>query len=95
MSSTTTVTSIPVGNRHEPSPVHAIRTQAQRDAVLAIVAADDFDFACGNPLSYVTDDRGQPFTYTGPFAFTWKSKDGGTHSVRIGKQGNILRRVDP
>ncbi len=73
MSSTTTVTTIPVGNGHEPSPVLAIRTQALRDAVLAIVARDDFDFACGNPLGYATDDRGRPFTYTGPFAFTWQT----------------------
>ena len=88
------ITTIPVGNRHELSPVHPIRTQAQRDAVLAIVASDDFDFAVGNPLGHTTDDRGQPFTYTGPFAFTWQTKDGKTHSVRIGKRGNTLHRVD-
>ena len=86
-----TITTIPVGNRHEPTPVQNVRTQAQRDVVLSIVRRSDFDFACGNPLH---DPYDELRNYTGPFCFVWQTKDSKTHLVRIGKRGNILREIN-
>jgi hypothetical protein len=75
-------TTIRVGNTYqEEVMVETVRTPEQHAAVQKIMAQPDFDFACGNPFTEEVGD------YTGPFTFTYYTKDERLRWVRIGKWG--------
>lgn len=76
-----------VGRRREPEPMAEVRSEAQRRVVAETAAADDFDFACGNPFVPEVGD------YVGPFSFIYYTTDGELHLKRIGKTGRILKEV--
>lgn len=77
-------TTIVVGNQRTVHQIAPVRDPRQRAVVAAIVQADDFAFACGNPFIAVVGG------YTGPFNFLYYTTDGVLHMVRVAKTGKIL-----
>ena len=82
------VKTIPVGNLHEPQVMNMHRrTPEQRDALLELIASEEFDYACHNPL----ESDVSPY-YEGPFNFLYYTIADEFVLVRIGKTGKILQR---
>lgn len=80
---------ISVGLGHELVELDLTRrTEAQRAAILAIISADDFDFACHNPL-----DPGISPDYRGPFNFMYYTEDEIFNVRRIGANGRTVKHV--
>lgn len=76
---------IPVGAQHRPEPIAAVRTAAQLEAVRAIIAGGDFDYACNNPFTAAVED------YLGDFMFLWYDRSDRLHGTRIDEHGAALR----
>lgn len=79
---------IPVGNKHEHEKMFDRRTFGQRMAVEAIVASEDFDFACMNPF-----DEDVAIDYMGPFTFVYYEFGQVLHAVRFASNGDELQHV--
>lgn len=66
------------------------RTRKQFAAVKKIVESKDFNYSIASGIF-------TPYRicngYTGPFYFTWYSKDGVRHATQIGKNGKILTDI--
>lgn len=77
----------PLGNTRVTATMANVRTEHQRGTVRSLIERDDFDFACANP--FVPEVA----TYVGVFTFTYYTKDGTFHSVRIGTLGDVLQAV--
>lgn len=79
---------IPVGNRHEHQKMFDRHTLGQRMAVEAIIASDDFDFACMNPFDEDVDKG-----YTGPFTFVYMEFGHILHAIRFSPSGDEEQHV--
>lgn len=80
---------VPVGLDHRPAVLDLTRrTEAQRAALQVIISADDFDFACHNPLSIWVSAN-----YRGPFNLLYYTKDGQFNVRRIGANGQTVKHV--
>ena len=83
-------THIPLGNKYQLDELdYGRRSPAQRETIIAIITADDFDFATANPLSMWMCRA----AYQGPFWFMYYTKDGVCHSVQIYKNGTVARSI--
>ncbi len=75
------------GTQARETLCEGFRTLAQFETVRAIVQSPDFAFACCTAFG-----SGEGKKYTGPFAYTYYTKDGRLHTDRIGAKGKFLQR---